>query len=101
MLTALSYHTLISCFQSTPEQKRAAQAELKEAIAELKKSCNDHLAAKVVGTFVDITGPIMELQAAALAPLGNYSKNIKVQRPLQGLKIEFLSVSQFSRPVTD
>ena len=62
--------TQSSCFQSTSEQKKAAQAELKEAIAELKKSCNDHLAAKVVGTYVDITGPIMELQAAALAPLG-------------------------------
>lgn len=62
-----------SSFQATPEQKKAKQAELKEAIAELKKSLRDHLAAKVVDTYVDITGPIMELQAAALAPLGMWT----------------------------
>ena len=60
-------HSLLP--QSSPEQKRAAREALKEAIDDLRKACNDHLAAKVVDTFVDITGPIMELRAAALSPL--------------------------------
>ena len=45
---------------------------MKAAIGDLKKLCSDHLAAKVVDTYVDITGPMMELQAAAMAPLGRF-----------------------------
>lgn len=40
------------------------------AICSLQDMCKEHLAAKVVDTFVDISGPVMELQAAALSPLG-------------------------------
>ncbi|KAL5267420.1 hypothetical protein ACHWQZ_G004455 [Mnemiopsis leidyi] len=87
--------------KSTPEQKRAAQAELKEAIAELKKSCNDHLAAKVVGTFVDITGPIMELQAAALAPLAPAEKSEKFNTKAADFSLHAEQLCRVAEVATD
>ncbi|XP_063685744.1 vinculin-like isoform X7 [Bolinopsis microptera] len=87
--------------KSTPEQKRAAQAELKEAITELKKACNDHLASKVVDTYVDITGPIMELQAAALAPLAPPEKAVKFNAKAADFSLHAEQLCRVAEVATD